>query len=39
MRWPVDNPENLIWSLDGERADEQKTVGIIIQQRSLKLKG
>ena len=35
----VDNPDGLIWSLDGERADEQKTVGITIQQRRLKLKG
>ena len=35
----VDNPEGLIWSLDGERAAEQKTMGISVQQKRLKLKG
>ncbi len=35
----VDNPDGLIWSLDGERATEQNTMAITVQQKRLKLKG
>ncbi len=35
----VDNPDGLIWSLDGEKAAEQKTMAITILQKRLKLMG